>query len=82
VTSRQDPATAFTDLWIVDLERGGATRITDEPLLEWSPVWSPDSRQIAYTALSPGPTFTVTVRDAVSGAKLAEAAHSSFFWPR
>ncbi len=83
VVALANPATAFTDLWIVDLERGGTTRLTDEPLLEWSPVWSPDGDQIAYTATSPGPEFTITVRRIADAAHVASLpSHFSFFWAR
>jgi len=81
--TRADPDTAFTDVWIVDLERGGATRLTDEPFLDWSPAWSPDGDQVAYTTVTPGTRFTVTVRRAVDGTKVAALpAHATFFWVR
>ncbi|HEY3215938.1 MAG TPA: protein kinase [Candidatus Eisenbacteria bacterium] len=37
-----------SDIWIVDLERGVATRFTDEPGTNEVPVWSPDGTRIAY----------------------------------
>ena len=36
-------------LWVYDLERGGATRVTAPELIPYSAVWSPDDRQIALT---------------------------------
>ncbi|HUF78351.1 MAG TPA: protein kinase [Thermoanaerobaculia bacterium] len=81
--TRSDPDTEFTDVWIVDLGRGGATRLTDEPYLDWSPAWSPDGELLAYTTVAPGPRFTVTVRRAVDGTKVtALPPHASFFWVR
>jgi serine/threonine protein kinase len=81
--TRSDPDTAFTDIWIVDLDRGGATRLTDEPFLEWSPAWSPDGEQVAYTTVTPGPRFTVTVRQTVDGIKVAALPpHATFLWVR
>jgi serine/threonine protein kinase/Tol biopolymer transport system component len=38
-----------TDLWIVDVERGIASRFTDDPNPEITPVWSPDGRSIVYS---------------------------------
>ena len=37
-----------SDIWIADLERGVATRFTDEPGINESPMWSPDGARIAY----------------------------------
>jgi eukaryotic-like serine/threonine-protein kinase len=88
VTSRSDPNSAFTDLWIVDLLQGGATRLTDEPYLEYSPVWSPDGERIAYSMGTPTPqgagvTFTVIVRRVADGAQVATASpYGRFRWVR
>jgi len=38
------------DLWIRDFARGTTSRFTFEPEREFSPVWSPDGRTIAYAA--------------------------------
>ncbi len=82
-TTLSDPATAFTDVWVIDLARGGVTRLSDEPFLEWSPAWSPDGNEIAYTAVAPGPAFTVNVRRLADGAKVASLPpHPRFQWPR
>ena len=37
-----------SDIWIADLERGVATRFTDEPGANEGPAWSPDGTRIAY----------------------------------
>ncbi len=37
------------DIWIADLERGVATRFTDESGYNNAPDWSPDGTRIAYT---------------------------------
>ena len=36
------------DIWIVDLERGGAVRFTNGPAGNTRPVWSPDGARIAF----------------------------------
>jgi Tol biopolymer transport system component len=38
-----------SDIWIADLERGVATRFTDEQGINESPMWSPDGARIAYS---------------------------------
>ena len=38
-----------TDLWIRDTVRGVSTRFTFEKERDFSPVWSPDGRRIAYS---------------------------------
>jgi len=37
------------DIWIRDFARGTTTRFTFEPEREFSPVWSPDAKRIAYS---------------------------------
>jgi Tol biopolymer transport system component len=36
------------DIWIVDLIRGGTTRLTFEPATDTNPVWSPDGKWVAW----------------------------------
>lgn len=42
------------DIWIVDVESGERTNITDDPALDIEPSWSPDGAWIAYGSLRPG----------------------------
>lgn len=46
VDSRQQPANP--DIWIVDLMSGSRTRLTFDPGVDSTPVWSPDSTAIAW----------------------------------
>jgi len=47
---RGSPEADDEDIWILDLERGTATRLTFVTGEVTGPVWSPDGRSIAYTA--------------------------------
>jgi Tol biopolymer transport system component len=45
---RRAGVTRDDDIWVVDLDRGLATRITSGEGLNGSPVWSPDGSHIAF----------------------------------
>jgi serine/threonine protein kinase/Tol biopolymer transport system component len=51
-----DPDGRNVDVWIHDLARGSATRLTFNPSLDQSPVWSPDGTQVLFTS-NMGPSF-------------------------
>jgi len=36
------------DIWTVSVEDGALTQITDDPVWELNPIWSPDGKTIAY----------------------------------
>jgi serine/threonine-protein kinase len=44
-----------SDVWIVDLGRQLLTRLTSDPNLDGSPVWSPDGRKIVFASGRSGP---------------------------
>ena len=64
VSNRQpDPEAVHNyDLFIVDARSGSIRRLTDTPGCEYTPVFSPDGRSIAYTAT----TRAVTTIDSVA----------------
>jgi Tol biopolymer transport system component len=44
-----------TDIWIADVERGGATRFTSAPGVNYGPVWSPTGDRILFSGDREGP---------------------------
>ena len=44
------------DLWVMDVARGVASRVTAGPGDERNPVWAPDGRSLAFSALDDGGT--------------------------
>jgi eukaryotic-like serine/threonine-protein kinase len=43
-----DPASTNTDLWTYDLESERSKRLTFDPAIDSSPVWSPDAARLAF----------------------------------
>ncbi len=54
-------------LWLLDMN-GGAQQISDGPMHEGSPVWSPDGSRIAYFGKQ-GDSYDIFARAAQAGAK-------------
>jgi eukaryotic-like serine/threonine-protein kinase len=62
------------DLWLLELERGVASRFTSGPGVSWWPVWSPDARTIVFSGAARN-----LFRKAASGAEGAQPlTHSPF----
>jgi Tol biopolymer transport system component len=43
-----------SDIWQMDLSSGSTSRLTFDPAVDFSPVWSPDGRHIAFASLREG----------------------------
>ena len=81
-----DPRTASTDVWLLDLSRGGSSRrFTFDSGVEWGPAWSPDAKRIAFAGNGSGgkmPSLYVKgLADAGSGESLVPpAGEPQFPW--
>jgi serine/threonine protein kinase/Tol biopolymer transport system component len=53
--TRTDPQNRAGDIWLVELRRGTASRLTSQPSFEWRPIWSPDGHQILFASNRNGP---------------------------
>ncbi len=60
---RTDEESQNTDLWTYDLQRGAAKRLTFDPAVDSTPVFSPDGKQILFSS-SRGHVFQLYVKDA------------------
>jgi Tol biopolymer transport system component len=47
---RFDPQTNMRDIWVLELARGTALRLTFDPADDLNPVWSPDGTRIAFSS--------------------------------
>jgi Tol biopolymer transport system component len=63
-----------TDLWIVEVERGIASRFTDELTPDICPVWSPDGRSIVYSKGVQGGGFTLYLKSTATDRAAAPLA--------
>jgi Tol biopolymer transport system component len=48
--NRMDPQTGNWDIWVVDVARGTASRVTSDPARDSDPVWSPDGKEIVFVS--------------------------------
>jgi eukaryotic-like serine/threonine-protein kinase len=60
---RTDEESQNTDLWTYDLQRGAAKRLTFDPAVDSTPVFSPDGKQILFSS-SRAHVFRLYVKDA------------------
>ena len=43
-----DPKTNYPDIWLTDLARGSTSRVTSGPMINASPLWSPDGTKLVF----------------------------------
>jgi Tol biopolymer transport system component len=63
------------DLWVMEISRGVASRVTTDPANEENPVWSPDGQELAFQkGATDGPDlFRKGLRTGASAAPLLES---------
>jgi len=47
---RLDPQNAAGDIWVLELSRGTASRLTTDPSFDWTPLWSPDGQRLVFAS--------------------------------
>ncbi len=57
---------ALGDLWLLPVESGTPTQLTNDAFADTDPAWSPDGRELAFTTDRDG-TMNVWVRDLATG---------------
>src|ERR1035438_7331528 len=67
VVAKSGPDGGIAHLWLLDAS-GGAEQMTDGPMHEGSPIWSPDGSRIAYFGKQ-GDAYDIFVRAAQVGSK-------------
>jgi eukaryotic-like serine/threonine-protein kinase len=58
-----DTESQNTDIWTYDVQGGGAKRLTFDPALDATPVWSPDASKVVFTS-SRGSAFNLFLKEA------------------
>jgi Tol biopolymer transport system component len=83
VATQRDRA-GGSDLWVQDVERGGVGRLTLSSNLNLNPAWSPDGRNIVFTA-GPGPNLFHTESSGAGAVERVTNSHGIQFstdWSR
>ena len=55
------------EIYVMDNDGGNPRRLTNNPLDEWYPSWSPDGKRIAFTSMKNGGNWEIYVMDADGG---------------
>jgi Tol biopolymer transport system component len=61
--------TTASDIWVIDLERGGETRFTFDPASDRTPAWSPEGSHIAFASTRDGQSKLYQKPSSLAGAE-------------
>jgi Tol biopolymer transport system component len=72
-----DSRKGWSDLWVVDVERGISTRLTSGPHSRYGPIWNPDGGALGFTSEATGRNQPYVMPADGSGGErlLAETQH-------
>jgi hypothetical protein len=76
VVTRGNPV--GTDLWMLDVNRGVASRFVSLPGLNVTPVWSPDSRSIVFGSDAPLNLFRKDASGANAESRITRSPHLQY----
>ncbi|GJM44780.1 MAG: hypothetical protein DHS20C21_16220 [Gemmatimonadota bacterium] len=79
VTERSSGGSNNVDLWIMDPARGTTSRLTFDPQIDVGPVWSPDGRDVYYTAQEETGGWDIRRRSASGVGDAQTIAHFDLF---
>jgi len=63
LVDQTDTESQNTDIWTYDVQQGGTKRLTFDPALDATPVWSPDASKVVFTS-SRGNAFNLFLKEA------------------
>jgi Tol biopolymer transport system component len=86
-TDQTDPDGRNIDVWVHEVARGTATRMTFDPALDQTPVWSADSQKVLFTSNRTGSFLLYTKNADGSGSEaplidLGGALVNAWDWSR
>jgi serine/threonine protein kinase len=69
-----------SDVWLIDLVRGGMTRLTSDPSVDVAPIWSPNRMQLAFSSSRKGPfnLYSKSANGAAPEELILETPNSKF----
>ena len=70
---RMDKEAVASSIWMMDLERGALTRLSSQPVVASTPLWSPDGRRVVFSAFPTGEIFVRDIRRAENETLLFKA---------
>jgi serine/threonine protein kinase len=77
----KDPGSQYIKIEVVDLQRQTSSRLTFGMGDDGLPVWSPDSRMMAYVTDRSGNSTTLKRRSINGATSTIETSDSRFLWP-